>query len=681
MRRWNVRLPVCVCCAAGLLAATNSVAEVKAWTLPAGAAQEGRAGWKAAGVGAAVQAGVAIENDKLLVLIQTGAPDMVLRSLPAADQDRLRVRILGGDPAGAVTKAAVTKLEEDEAVVRVTQGNAQADIRLAAGQAFVEVKPVADARAVEVCGRMRYGVLPDFFGNDVVFDPRRYKSDKLVTSAENFLLGLLEGGDAIAMCVWKGRPAPAEGKAAKPASEEREPEVDVFFAGQGKERILDRSRIEFCGQAVFVGLLAAKQIWLEKEISAEPAQKPVAVEWARPFEAKWRADFISKEGNVSRDLLSRVVTWDVTYRSESPDGKNPDGIFTRGGKPVPANSSLRPEQNGVPMACMQGLWPYFLNLAWIDDCAEKDKGTLFLGIYADAAERGAAVEKNNKEKTEARKENRAAATIYPRHPFERVLVYPIDRRPKTALAAITPTDVMRECLGQGPCGYVLDLEGIKGMNAGGSRATLATCGTWEEFIEPFVQITHGKARKVSVNGAVREIAGLKAGEKLTAEDAAFLAGRLEDLTLFVAAVHQRLQLYRTFSVDLRACCTQQVAAHPQLKPLTDAVLSEAAPIDRRLSETSLNNLAKARDEWAAKVGKVIEAVRAGNYDTLASVGAIRELAGQQDVLLSFSRRAVKNVRQTAASLDTADVEASRFATRVGELCHAISRNRHGFEEQ
>jgi hypothetical protein len=296
------------------------------------------------------------------------------------------------------------------------------------------------------------------------------------------------------------------------------------------------------------------------------------------------------------------------------------------------------------------------------------------------SERRAAENANNRLRAEAKKENKAIVPAYPANIFEHLVVYAVDRRTKTPLTEITLPDVMRETLGEGPCAYVLDVEGIKDMPMGGSRTTLATCGTWDTYLAPFTQAVKGQGVSIRFAGKTKKIPGVKAGEKLAPEDEAFLVERLEDLVLFVTAVNKRLQQYRAFQDALRVFCDAESRDHPQVKPLADKVLGIAAGLDSRLSEKDLTAKIAKRDAWNARITGIIQDVRGGNYATFPQSGAIRgDLAEPQDVLVCFCRRVVKAIRQEAASVDSSDGEVLKFAAHVRKMCHNVLRNKHGFE--
>ena len=177
---------------------------------------------------------------------------------------------------GAGRKRPVSKAEvvEDEAGERRpprTAGTAHAEITLGAGP-FVKIKPGKNAASVEVRADARYVALPDFFADDVVFDPVKFTAATLSVPAENFLLQFIEGGDSMVMCIWPGNlKLPARGGAAasarQVAKDGPDPQVDLVFAGEGKARRVSATRIEFQNKPVYVGILEHKGIWHDEDVA------------------------------------------------------------------------------------------------------------------------------------------------------------------------------------------------------------------------------------------------------------------------------------------------------------------------------------------------------------------------------------------------------------------------------
>ncbi|MCY3020925.1 MAG: hypothetical protein NTW87_18055 [Planctomycetota bacterium] len=272
---------------------------------------------------------------------------------PATKRMELAVLATGAAQSAAISKAEVVKDENGKTVLRVTAGAADADIALnPAG--FVTIKPGKQAASVEVRAGARYAVLPDFFADDVVFDPVRLPGASLTVPAENFLLQFIDGGNTIVMCIWPGNlklpgtkdatePERGAAAAAKVEKEGPDPQVDLVFGGEGKARRVTAARIEFQNKPVYVGIIEQKGVWQDEDASALPAYKPTAIAWKRPFEARWRGDFVVAEGKSMSDWPARSQSFDF----QSTTNAKGDKWWERGTEAldahfVAATSSARP---------------------------------------------------------------------------------------------------------------------------------------------------------------------------------------------------------------------------------------------------------------------------------------------------------------------------------------------------
>jgi hypothetical protein len=170
---------------------------------------------------------------------------------------------------------------------------------LARGQAFVECKPIQNAARIRVEAAMRFAVIPDFFGADMVFDPRAYRQPHLIVPPENFMLGLLEGESTIVMSVW-------------PTADQ---EAELVLAGAKEDRRIGAMEIAFGGKSVYVAVLHAPGIWHERRLQEPYADQDIALGWQKPFPAKWRANFCFQRRNDSWDFQDRKTsTWMYLYQ-------------------------------------------------------------------------------------------------------------------------------------------------------------------------------------------------------------------------------------------------------------------------------------------------------------------------------------------------------------------------------
>src|SRR5437016_1423874 len=166
-----------------------------------------------------------LENRTLRLVATLGQPGVAVYFKAEGGGRRMELALLasGAAQSSSISKAEVVKSGSDrvrpgtaeakvedgheddqESVLRVSAGTAEADFSLSPS-GFVKINPGKDAASVEVRTGARYAVLPDFFANDVVFDPTHLAMPTLTVPAENFLLQFVEGGNTIVMCIWPGQ--------------------------------------------------------------------------------------------------------------------------------------------------------------------------------------------------------------------------------------------------------------------------------------------------------------------------------------------------------------------------------------------------------------------------------------------------------------------------------------------
>jgi hypothetical protein len=176
------------------------------------------------------------------------------------------VRIVENNP-GAVTVEAT--FETDAA------GPCSARFRLTTGQAILEMVPGEAADRLFVWCTPRYVVVPDFFGDDMVFSAAHCDLPRFGLPAENFFMSLIGGGDAILVCVWRS------GKQ----------QAYALPAGEGPQRVIRGCEIEGGkDKTLWVAFLDQADVWHERSVTAEDAKAPIVLDWKPPFEARWRAD-------------------------------------------------------------------------------------------------------------------------------------------------------------------------------------------------------------------------------------------------------------------------------------------------------------------------------------------------------------------------------------------------------
>ncbi len=313
------------------------------------------------------------------------------------------VRIIENNPAAVML----------EAVFQTQQGrDVSATYRLTTGQIYLEISPGKGMNSLFIRTNTRHVVVPDFFGDDVVFSPESFEGPRISLPAENFLLHMLEGNDAIVMCVWESDKLNAEAisEAKHPClAKRREPPHPAPVSSErGQRRVINGCNIQCIeDKRIWVAFMEGSDIWYERLISDEDKGRDIVLDWEPPFPAKWRAAFIK------RDELAE--SWN--FRDE----QEPDFVSPATGELVCSCWF----DGGRPYVRVPKLW----TMVGAGPCACPGQP------------------------------HRVAPTKEGGHAWP-VIVYPIDRSRATPLRFFCPVDIVRNTLGVGPCQYILQKEGF-----------------------------------------------------------------------------------------------------------------------------------------------------------------------------------------------------------------------------
>lgn len=253
-------------------------------------------------------------NDRVVVLLRKGgAGAQVYAKTPGGLKPRAQILPCLSAAGDTPVITSVRALENKPGAVTVdalfkTNGAAGCSVsfRLATGDVLLEAKAGAGTGRLALRGSMQYVVIPDYFGDDMVFGAHTSGAPRVGLPAENFFLNLLEGGDAIVMCVW-------------PSGQRN---ADLVLAGAGGERAISGCEVESKeGESMWVAFLEGAGIWHDKALPAAGQATDVALEWKPPFPAKWRADLVGQDGVCeSWELVDQQEHERQLKRGSSPSG-------------------------------------------------------------------------------------------------------------------------------------------------------------------------------------------------------------------------------------------------------------------------------------------------------------------------------------------------------------------------
>jgi hypothetical protein len=241
-------------------------------------------------------------NDKIMVVLRSSGSgaEVYLKTADGLKQRaQLFARAGGADRTTSLSSVRIIENNPAavmlEAVFQTRQGN---DIsvthRLTTGQICLEVSPGKGMNEFLIQVDSRYVVVPDFFADDLVFNPESFEGSvpaergpfRIGLPAENFLLYMLKGNDAIVMCVWESDKQNTQAVSWDPVL------PGSHFA---KSRKMG-THIECVeDKRIWVAFMEGSNIWHERFISDEDKGRDIVLDWEPPFPAKWRADFIKKD--------------------------------------------------------------------------------------------------------------------------------------------------------------------------------------------------------------------------------------------------------------------------------------------------------------------------------------------------------------------------------------------------
>ena len=148
-------------------------------------------------------------------------------------------------------------------------------VRLTAGQPLLEVRPGPGLSTMALSCGPGHGVVPDFFGDDIVFDARMSRLARAGLPAENAFLSL--SPHTTLMCV----------------SERAGQNVDVFSHVGG----IHFYNLECAGdKRLWVAVLEGPGLCNDYQATDAVTPRKILRNFTPPFPAKWRASFVGTDG-------------------------------------------------------------------------------------------------------------------------------------------------------------------------------------------------------------------------------------------------------------------------------------------------------------------------------------------------------------------------------------------------
>jgi hypothetical protein len=146
---------------------------------------------------------------------------------------------------------------------------------------LVEIKPVENVEKLYVKRNVSMAVLPDRFADDLIFDPRKYSSEKILLPYAPFLIGL-PAEDSMVMVI-----TPSD-------------DQEMRLIKGKKEDFFEGIEVLTAGERMFVSFLTGADIWNRTEVVSDPDTGRWRTKWPSPFPAQWRMAIAGEEGYYSR---------------------------------------------------------------------------------------------------------------------------------------------------------------------------------------------------------------------------------------------------------------------------------------------------------------------------------------------------------------------------------------------
>ncbi len=281
-----------------------------------------------------------VENDHLVAVFRLREGRVVVYSKADLSQKKLEfVPLQLKGKSASITNYRILHNTGEDAVLEVSFAGAKAEEEVSAlfffsTKEIVEIKPSENMKGISLLSPIEYGIVPDFIADDLILDPKEYSpTSTLHIPSENLFLGLLRGRNDMLVVTWP----------------EGEQQMRLMLAGNqevpgtpnGEPRLIESVDFENDGKSIYLALLDAPGIWHKEELKPSYLEKDIAINWKRPFPAKWITQlsethgvrrtrttyrFNGFRGNVMREDIGRYI-YPVWFEGES--------TYYRLGKKIP----------------------------------------------------------------------------------------------------------------------------------------------------------------------------------------------------------------------------------------------------------------------------------------------------------------------------------------------------------
>jgi len=292
------------------------------------------------------------ENEHLTVVFASQTARVVVYS--KADPGKKLMEVVPLQLKGRqarITGCSILRNTGDEAALEVAFSTGERAEKLSAVFSFgtdriIDIKPARNMKGISILSPIAYAVVPSFISDDLIFDPAKFPSaSTLHIPVANPFVGLLQGENNMLVMTWP------EGK------QQMRLVAGKTEQGQGLFESVD---FDNDGKSVYLAVLEAPGIWHREELKRSYLEKDVAVNWKRPFSAKWITQldeagvkttfgFRESRGGIWRAITGKYI-WPLWFDGQStcfhlskkipPEGEALIYFMERGGTPASVSSPV-----------------------------------------------------------------------------------------------------------------------------------------------------------------------------------------------------------------------------------------------------------------------------------------------------------------------------------------------------
>ncbi|MDH4238831.1 MAG: hypothetical protein OEW48_04655 [Phycisphaerae bacterium] len=252
-----------------------------------------------------------VENEHLTAVFWSAKAKVVIYSKAESNEKRMEfVPLQLKGKSASITSCSILQNTGDEAALEVTFSAKEKSDNCSAIFSFdkkqiVEIKPAENMKGISLLSPIEYGIVPSFIGDDLIFNPGEYPSmTTLHIPSDNIFLGLLKGQNNMLVITWPGR---------------KQLMRLVLNNKEQEPRLIESIDFDNDGESIYLALLGAPGIWHKEELKPSYLEKDVAVNWERPFPAKWKTQLLEAgvkttyKFRESKDKIWRAITGNYTY--------------------------------------------------------------------------------------------------------------------------------------------------------------------------------------------------------------------------------------------------------------------------------------------------------------------------------------------------------------------------------